>query len=63
MGHSFDIFRFDFLVKPPQPVKGMFLIELPLHEQSSSKTAMLKMFQTSFKLRQHVQMGKIHCQR
>ena len=26
MGHSFDILRFDFLLKPPQPITGLFFI-------------------------------------
>ena len=26
MGHSFDILTFDFLLKLPQPVTGLFLI-------------------------------------
>ena len=25
MGHSFDMLTFDFLLKPPQPVTGLFL--------------------------------------
>ena len=25
MGHSFDILTFDFLLKPPQPITGLFL--------------------------------------
>ena len=24
MGHSFDMLTFDFLLKPPQPVTGLF---------------------------------------
>ena len=26
MGHSFDMLTFDFLLKPPQPVTGLFLM-------------------------------------
>ena len=25
MGHSFDMLTFDFLLKPPQPITGLFL--------------------------------------
>ena len=24
MGHSFDMLTFDFLLKPPQPITGLF---------------------------------------
>ena len=30
MGHSFDILTFDFLLKPPQPVTGLFFLSLSL---------------------------------
>ena len=26
MGHSCDILTFDFLLKPPQPITGLFLL-------------------------------------
>ena len=26
MGHSFDMLTFDFLLKPPQPITGLFLM-------------------------------------
>ena len=26
MGHSFDMLTFDFLLKPPQPFTGLFLM-------------------------------------
>ena len=28
MGHSFDMLTFDFLLKPPQPITGLFLISI-----------------------------------
>ena len=28
MGHSFDMLTFDFFLKPPQPVTGLFLLKL-----------------------------------
>ena len=28
MGHSFDILTFDFLLKLPQPVTGLFLVRI-----------------------------------
>ena len=31
MGHSFDMLTFDFLLKPPQPITGLFLGGLSLH--------------------------------
>ena len=28
MGHSFDMLTFDFLLKPPQPITGLFFFDM-----------------------------------
>ena len=30
MGHSFDMLTFDFLLKPPQPITGLFFPSIVL---------------------------------
>ena len=44
MGHSFDMLTFDFLLKPPQPVTGLFFLTFLKMRQTNKGQSKLSLY-------------------